>query len=146
MRSPCSITWIYLIERGSFGQKYKFSNKNDMVSAWRNFKNIFSRPLFTIIFRTGILKFHPYSILTVDTMVEFVIFCVLSKVQEFFTYYSDYPNGPKFYEFCSRSISVLFISDSTWCFAIRKLATEMRHCTRSELAWKAWNFSAKMHS
>ena len=63
-----------------------------------------------------------------------------------FTYYSDCPNGPKFYEFCSRSISVLFISDSTWCFAIRKLATEMRHCTRSELAWKAWNFSAKMHS
>ena len=25
----------------SFDQKYKFSNKNDMVSAWRNFKNIF---------------------------------------------------------------------------------------------------------
>ena len=42
----------------------KFSNKNDMVSAWRNFKNIFSRPLFTIIFRPEMLKFHPYSILT----------------------------------------------------------------------------------
>ena len=29
---------IYLIDRRSFGQKYKFSNKNDMVRAWRNFK------------------------------------------------------------------------------------------------------------
>ena len=48
-----------------------------MVSAWRNFKNIFSRPLFTIIFSPEMLKFHPYSILTGDTMVGFVIFCVL---------------------------------------------------------------------
>ena len=48
-----------------------------MVSAWRNFKNIFSRPLF--IFRPEILKFHPYSILTGETMVEFVIFCVHNR-------------------------------------------------------------------
>ena len=27
-----------LIERRSFDQKYKFSNKNDMVCAWRNFQ------------------------------------------------------------------------------------------------------------
>jgi hypothetical protein len=47
-----------------------------MVSAWRNFKNIFSRPLFTIIFRAEMLKFHPYSILTGETMVGFVIYCV----------------------------------------------------------------------
>ena len=44
-----------------------------MVSTWRNFKNIFSRPLSTM------LKFHPYSILTEDTIVGFVIFCVLIK-------------------------------------------------------------------
>ena len=50
-----------------------------MVSAWRNFKNIFSRPLFTIIFRPEMLKFHPHSILTGDTMVRFVIFCVLNE-------------------------------------------------------------------
>ena len=50
-----------------------------MVSAWRNFKNIFSRPLFTIIFRLEMLKFHPYSILTGDTMVGFVIFYVLKQ-------------------------------------------------------------------
>ena len=48
-----------------------------MVSAWRNFKNIFSTPLFTIIFRPEMLKFHPYSFLTGDTIVGFVIFCVL---------------------------------------------------------------------
>ena len=79
MRPPFSIKWIYLIEWKSFGQKYKFSNKNDMVSAWRNFKNIFPRPLFIIIFRPEMLKFHPYSILTGDTRVEFVIYCVLKQ-------------------------------------------------------------------
>ena len=41
----------------------------------RNFKNIFSRPLFTIIFRPEMLKFHPYSILTGETIVGFVIYC-----------------------------------------------------------------------
>ena len=39
-RQPFSITIIYLIERRSFDQKYKFGIKNDMVSAWRNLKNI----------------------------------------------------------------------------------------------------------
>ena len=63
----------------NFDQKYKFSNKNNMVSEWKNFKNIFPRPLFIIIFRLEMLKFHPYSILTGDTRVEFVIYCVLIK-------------------------------------------------------------------
>ena len=45
MCSPFPIKWIYLIERSCFVQKYKFSNKNDMVCAWRNFKNIFPRPI-----------------------------------------------------------------------------------------------------
>ena len=48
-----------------------------MACAWKNFKNIFSRPLFTIIFRPEMLKFHPYSVLTRNIMVGFVIFCVL---------------------------------------------------------------------
>ena len=39
-----------------------------MAYTWTNFKNIFSWPLFTIIFRPEILKFHPYSILTGETM------------------------------------------------------------------------------
>ena len=52
-----------------------------MASAWRNLKNISSRLLFTIIFRTEMLKFHPYSILTGETMVRFVIYCVLSLFQ-----------------------------------------------------------------
>ena len=66
----------------NFDQKYKFSNKNNMVSAWRNFKNIFPRPLFIIIFRPEVLKFHPYSILTGDTIVGFVIFCVLIQLTD----------------------------------------------------------------
>ena len=35
------------------------------------------RPVFTIIFRLEMLKFHQYSILTRETMVGFVIYCVL---------------------------------------------------------------------
>ena len=51
-----------------------------MVSAWRNFKNIFFQTTFhqfTIIFRPEMLNFHPYSILTGETIVVFVIYCVL---------------------------------------------------------------------
>ena len=69
-----ALTMLFLLLNLYFWSK--FSNKNDMVSAWRNFKNIFSRPLFTIIFRPEMLKFHPYSILTRQTMVRFVIYCV----------------------------------------------------------------------
>ena len=47
-----------------------------MVSAWRNFKIFFSRPLFIIIFRPKMLFFVKYSILTGDTKVEFVIYWV----------------------------------------------------------------------
>ena len=35
------------------------------------------RLLFIIIFRPEMLKFHPYSILTGDIRVEFVIYCML---------------------------------------------------------------------
>ena len=48
-----------------------------MVSACWNFIHIFSRPLFTIIFTPAILKFHPCYILIVETMVGFIIYCVL---------------------------------------------------------------------
>ena len=41
---------------------------------------LFSRPLFTIIFRPEMLKFHPCSILTGDTMVGFVTSCVLRYI------------------------------------------------------------------
>ena len=58
-------------------QNLKFSNENDRVRAWRKFENIFSRPLFTIIFRLEMLKFHQYSFLTGDTMVGFVTFYAL---------------------------------------------------------------------
>ena len=64
----------------NFDQKYKFSNKNNMIKAWRNFKNVFLRPLFIIMFTPEMLKFHPYSILTGDTIVELVIYHVLSNM------------------------------------------------------------------
>ena len=34
------------------------------LCAWRDFKNIFARPLFIIIFGPKMVEFHPYSILT----------------------------------------------------------------------------------
>ena len=68
------INTLYIL---NFDRKYKFSNKNNTVSAWVNFKNIFPRPLFIIIFRPEMLKFHQCSILTGDTRFEFVIYCVL---------------------------------------------------------------------
>ena len=46
--------------------------------AWRNFKNIFSRPLFTIIFRPDILKFSPiFHFDQINLHNGFVIYCVL---------------------------------------------------------------------
>ena len=41
MRKTFSTKWIYLIERRSFDQKYKFSDKNDIVCAWRDFNSTF---------------------------------------------------------------------------------------------------------
>ena len=69
-----ALTMLFLLLNLYFWSK--FSNKNDMVSAWRNFENIFPRPLFIIIFRPEMLKFHPYSILTGQSMVRFIIYCV----------------------------------------------------------------------
>ena len=43
------------------GQNPKFSNKNNHVPAWRDFKINLSRPLFTVIFRPKmifLLRFH----------------------------------------------------------------------------------------
>ena len=68
-----------------------------MVSAWRNFKNIFPRSLFIIIFRPEMLKFHPYSILTGDTRVEFVIYCVLKFSQISIFYQSSHLEYSGFY-------------------------------------------------
>ena len=73
-----ALTMLFLLLNLYFWSK--FSNKNDMVSAWRNFKNIFPRPLFIIIFRPEILNLDPCSTLTGDTRVEFVIYCVLSII------------------------------------------------------------------
>ena len=62
-------------------QIYNLWPKND-GKKWSR-KNIFemplffSRPLFTIIFRPEMLKFYPYTTLTEETKVEFVIYHVL---------------------------------------------------------------------
>ena len=50
-------------------QNHKFSNKNNYLPAWRDFKINFSRQLFTIIFRPKIVILDTDSILRVKTMV-----------------------------------------------------------------------------
>ena len=71
MRLACHFYYWILI---------KSTNSVTKITWWAHggiSKNIFPRPLFIIIFRPEMLKFHPYSILTGDTRVEFVIYCVL---------------------------------------------------------------------
>ena len=53
-------------------QNHKFSNKNNHLPAWRDFKINFSRPLFTIIFRPKIVFLDTDSILRVKTMYKSV--------------------------------------------------------------------------
>ena len=48
-----------------------------MARAWKNTKNIFSRPLFEVIFMPEMLKFLPYSILVGEAMVGIVIYYVI---------------------------------------------------------------------
>ena len=72
----------------NFDQKYLLKKNNRpftidyLPKPRRNFKNIFSRPNFTINFRPEMTKFHAYSILTGDKMVGFVIFCVLMLIRK----------------------------------------------------------------
>ena len=51
-------------------QNHKFSNKNNYLPAWRDFKINFSRPLFTIIFRPKMVFLDTDSILRVKPMYE----------------------------------------------------------------------------
>ena len=74
----------------------------EFVSAWRNFKNIFPSPIFIIIFRPEMLKFHSYSILTGDTRVEFVIYCVLRSVPDTCSRICDF--------YCILTFSSIFFS------------------------------------
>ena len=100
-----ALTLLFLLL--NFDQKYKFSIKNDMVSAWRNFKNIFPRPLFIIIFRPEMLRFHPYSILTLDTRIEFVISCMLIGI---FYHFDFWPLPGKFYNSLPDLVMVIFMA------------------------------------
>ena len=53
-------------------QNHKFSNKNNHLTAWRDFKIIFSRPLFTIVFRPKNIFLDTCFILSVKTIYESV--------------------------------------------------------------------------
>ena len=62
-------------------QNHKFSNKNNHLPSWRDFKMNFSRPLFTVIFRPKVAFLNTDSILRVKTMIEQLIYCVLSRTR-----------------------------------------------------------------
>ena len=59
-----------------FAQNYKFTNKNHLHLALKVFEIKISRPLF--IFRPIRVILETDSILTMETMVEFLIYCVLT--------------------------------------------------------------------
>ena len=71
MRSPCHFYYWILI---------KSTNSVIKITRWAHggiSKIFFLDHFSSIIFRPEMLKFHPYSILTGDTRVEFVLYCVL---------------------------------------------------------------------
>ena len=53
-------------------QNHKFSNKNNHLPAWRDFRITFCRPFFTIIFKPKIVFLDTYSILRQKMMYESV--------------------------------------------------------------------------
>ena len=86
------------------------------------FQKYFFRPLFTIIFRPEMLKFHSYSILTGEEMVGFVIFSVLIDRKNFAKLL--YPNIT--YDTLSRdheqiSFVIVFIKSQKLNYFLRKL-------------------------
>ena len=62
----------YFILLYKSAQNHKFSNKNNYLPAWSDFKINFSRPLFTIIFRPKMAFLVRDSILRVKPMYESV--------------------------------------------------------------------------
>ena len=64
---PC---YFPLLHRSA--QNHKFSNKNNYLPAWKDFKINFSRPLFTIIFRPKMVYLDTDSIMRVTPTYESV--------------------------------------------------------------------------
>ena len=62
----------YLLLLHKSAQNHKFSNKNNYLPAWRDFKINFSRPLFTIIFRPKMVFLYTDTILRVKLMYKSV--------------------------------------------------------------------------
>ena len=69
LKSLHAKNYFSLLIRGKiFAKNFKFSNKNHLLPAWRDFKINFSRPLVTIIFRPKIIILDTDSILNWSTM------------------------------------------------------------------------------
>ena len=67
---PCGRLYFPLLNKSA--PNHKFSNKNNYLPAWRDFKINLSRPFFTIIFRTKIVFLDTDFILRVKPMYESV--------------------------------------------------------------------------
>ena len=65
-------------------QNHKFSDKNNYFPAWRDFKIIFSGPLFTIILRPKIVFLDADSIMRIKLMYESVKY--LRGVKKYFSH------------------------------------------------------------
>ena len=73
LKSLYSENYLPLLhKREDLAQNHKFSNKNNYLLAWRDFKIIFSRPLFTIFFMPKMVFFETDSIFRVKPNNESV--------------------------------------------------------------------------
>ena len=63
MREPFSSKLFYYIEMRTFEKNCKFSNKNDLLSAWKNLKQKIFVEYADVINETLSQKCYPYSIL-----------------------------------------------------------------------------------
>ena len=101
------------------------------------------------------LKFHPYSILTGDTMVEFVIYCVLISVNK-----RKWLGSPKMSSFCqcckvenvnpagrwtknSKNLSTFFVNERIlWegdvSMAFSKSQITKKSCQITSCRWVVW--------
>ena len=79
MKSGLEKMFLKFIHAGGYfpllhrsAQNHKFSNKNNYLPAWRDFKRNFSTQLFTVILRPKMVFLDTDSILRVKPMYELV--------------------------------------------------------------------------
>ena len=129
----------------------KFSNKNNNLSAWRDFKISFSRPLFTMIFSPKLMFLVTDSISRLKTMTvpQLPIYSMLKvgKSQKyFFLVFSVQKALKKFTNFCpgllqvSGRIKKLVLRLGAQCFRLLNTLRDPTQLRRRQWATRQQHF------